>query len=140
MSSLAWYFQLVCLLTAYLFVVFIFDALKVILLHLRIQLFWAVPLFPWVSICSHLKSHLAFTFNVHHSHSAWQGHCSGEGCGSEAAIPRGRVQTAAAVWVAECIFQMKKIDFMYSTKFRLLSQAKGNSISDTEVFKVHNFC
>jgi hypothetical protein len=42
MSSLTWYFQLLCLLTAYLFVVFMFDALEVILLHLRIHLFWAV--------------------------------------------------------------------------------------------------
>ena len=81
MSSLTCYFQLVCPLTAYLFLVFIFDVLKVILSHLRIQLFWAVPLCPWVSICSHSKSHLALTFNVHHSHSVWQGHCLGEGRG-----------------------------------------------------------
>jgi hypothetical protein len=99
-----------------------------------------VPMCPWVSICSHSESHLVFTFNVHHSHSAWQGRCSAEGCGSEAAIPRGRAQTAPPVWVAKCIFLMKKFNFMHSTKFRLLSHAKVNSITDTEVFKVHNFC
>jgi len=47
-----------------------FDPLEVILLHLRIHLFWAVTLWHWVGVPHIPKSHLAFTFNVHHSHLA----------------------------------------------------------------------
>jgi hypothetical protein len=53
--SLACYFQLVSLLRDYVLAVFIFDALKVIMLPLRIYLFWGVTLCQWVSVSWHFK-------------------------------------------------------------------------------------
>jgi hypothetical protein len=51
--------------------------------------------------------------------------------------PRGAESKA---WQNECVFQMKKIDFMHSTDSKILREIKGNSINSFGFFKVHNFC